>query len=163
MCEVEAHSVPLISSMPIPNCAKYLKVWYICDGRTTDQVFLLLAQLTVFQRMDAPVAPGSKGMSLFVHGMTDEDRQLYRDQLFAVDTYVLLRRQLSYMYIHISIRAYLEPILDPNSQQLQHVAGTYLLNKDAQKSIVVLGPADNAAAVAASGPDWTVLSVENSL
>jgi hypothetical protein len=41
----------------------------------------------VFQRADAPVAPGSKGMSLFVHGISDEARQTYRDRLFAVDRY----------------------------------------------------------------------------
>lgn len=44
----------------------------------------------VFQRADSPVAPGSKGMSLFVHSISDEARQLYRDRLFSVDKYVLV-------------------------------------------------------------------------
>lgn len=42
------------------------------------------AKLSVFSAVDSPVAPSDKGMSLFLHGVSDEMRQRHREQLFAV-------------------------------------------------------------------------------
>ncbi|XP_078722291.1 presequence protease, mitochondrial [Lampetra fluviatilis] len=42
------------------------------------------AKLSVFSAVDAPVAPGDKGMSLFLHGVSDSMRQQHRERLFAV-------------------------------------------------------------------------------
>ncbi|XP_075068173.1 presequence protease, mitochondrial [Mixophyes fleayi] len=42
------------------------------------------AKLSVFSAVDSPVAPSDKGMSLFLHGVSDEMRQKHREQLFAV-------------------------------------------------------------------------------
>ncbi|XP_069565063.1 presequence protease, mitochondrial [Brachyistius frenatus] len=43
------------------------------------------AKLSVFSAVDSPVAPGNKGMSRFLGGVTDEMKQNHREQLFAVD------------------------------------------------------------------------------
>uniref|UniRef100_A0A3B5MT50 Pitrilysin metalloproteinase 1 n=1 Tax=Xiphophorus couchianus TaxID=32473 RepID=A0A3B5MT50_9TELE len=43
------------------------------------------AKLSVFSAVDSPVAPSDKGTSRFLSGVTDEMKQSYREQLFAVD------------------------------------------------------------------------------
>ncbi|XP_039609483.1 presequence protease, mitochondrial [Polypterus senegalus] len=43
------------------------------------------AKLSVFSAVDAPVAPSDKGMNLFMCGISDELKQQFREQLFAVD------------------------------------------------------------------------------
>ena len=43
------------------------------------------AKLSVFSTVDSPVAPSAKGMSLFLYGLSDEMKQAYREQLFAVN------------------------------------------------------------------------------
>ncbi|KNC81627.1 hypothetical protein SARC_06065 [Sphaeroforma arctica JP610] len=55
------------------------------------------AKLTVFQRMDKPVSPGSKGMSGFVYGVSNEARQRHRDRLFAVDREALVQATNKYL------------------------------------------------------------------
>ncbi|KAM4687608.1 presequence protease, mitochondrial [Discoglossus pictus] len=42
------------------------------------------AKLSVFSAVDSPVAPSDKGMSNFLHGISDEMRQRHREHLFAV-------------------------------------------------------------------------------
>ncbi|XP_055152343.2 presequence protease, mitochondrial isoform X6 [Symphalangus syndactylus] len=42
------------------------------------------AKLSVFSTVDAPVAPSDKGMDHFLYGLSDEMKQAYREQLFAV-------------------------------------------------------------------------------
>nr|XP_045007862.1 presequence protease, mitochondrial isoform X2 [Jaculus jaculus] len=42
------------------------------------------AKLSVFSAIDAPVAPSDKGMDHFLYGLSDEMKQAYREQLFAV-------------------------------------------------------------------------------
>uniref|UniRef100_A0A3P9Q126 Pitrilysin metalloproteinase 1 n=1 Tax=Poecilia reticulata TaxID=8081 RepID=A0A3P9Q126_POERE len=42
------------------------------------------AKLSVFSAVDSPVAPSDKGTSRFLSGVTDEMKQSYREQLFAV-------------------------------------------------------------------------------
>nr|XP_055152343.1 presequence protease, mitochondrial isoform X5 [Symphalangus syndactylus] len=42
------------------------------------------ARLSVFSTVDAPVAPSDKGMDHFLYGLSDEMKQAYREQLFAV-------------------------------------------------------------------------------
>ncbi|KAJ8336397.1 hypothetical protein SKAU_G00376170 [Synaphobranchus kaupii] len=42
------------------------------------------AKLSVFSAVDSPVAPSDKGMNLFLNGISDEQKQNHREQLFAV-------------------------------------------------------------------------------
>ncbi|PIK37344.1 putative presequence protease, mitochondrial [Apostichopus japonicus] len=42
------------------------------------------AKIALFSNVDAPIAPGSRGVSTFLNGVTDDDRQIQRDRLFAV-------------------------------------------------------------------------------
>ncbi|XP_070570362.1 presequence protease, mitochondrial-like isoform X2 [Ptychodera flava] len=42
------------------------------------------AKLSVFQTIDYPIAPPSRGMTLFLTGITDDMKQTHREQLFAV-------------------------------------------------------------------------------
>uniref|UniRef100_A0A3Q2YVU2 Pitrilysin metalloproteinase 1 n=1 Tax=Hippocampus comes TaxID=109280 RepID=A0A3Q2YVU2_HIPCM len=42
------------------------------------------AKLSVFSAVDSPVAPSSKGMSVFLSGITDEMKQRHRERLFDV-------------------------------------------------------------------------------
>ncbi|XP_057714024.1 presequence protease, mitochondrial [Corythoichthys intestinalis] len=48
------------------------------------------AKLSVFSAVDSPVAPSSKGMSLFLRGITDEMKQQHRRRLFDVTRQNLL-------------------------------------------------------------------------
>ncbi|KAJ7408688.1 pitrilysin metallopeptidase 1 [Willisornis vidua] len=43
------------------------------------------AKLAVFAAVDAPIAPSDKGMGQFLYGISDEMKQLHREQLFAVN------------------------------------------------------------------------------
>ncbi|XP_042085643.1 presequence protease, mitochondrial isoform X2 [Ovis aries] len=42
------------------------------------------AKLSVFSAVDAPVAPSDKGLDHFLYGLSDEMKQVHREQLFAV-------------------------------------------------------------------------------
>lgn len=42
------------------------------------------AKLSVFSAVDAPVAPSDKGLDHFLYGLSDELKQVHREQLFAV-------------------------------------------------------------------------------
>ncbi|XP_061879083.1 presequence protease, mitochondrial isoform X1 [Entelurus aequoreus] len=42
------------------------------------------AKLSIFSSVDSPVAPSSKGLSVFLSGLTDEMKQHHRERLFAV-------------------------------------------------------------------------------
>ncbi|XP_078393555.1 presequence protease, mitochondrial [Cetorhinus maximus] len=43
------------------------------------------AKLSVFSTVDAPVAPSDKGLDRFLYGISDEMKQKWREQLFAID------------------------------------------------------------------------------
>lgn len=72
-----------------PNPANSLRVfdsapgWFL--GHALAEQELLEARLSVFSGLDAPQDISSEGLHMFYHGISDVDRQLYRDQLFAVD------------------------------------------------------------------------------
>lgn len=57
------------------------------------------AKLGVFQRIDAPVAPGDRGMLRFVHGLSDEDYQLQRMRLKDVTREDVLKVAEKYLKI----------------------------------------------------------------
>ena len=57
--------------------------WFL-EHRASEQE-VLEAKLSVFSGLDAPVDISSEGLHNFYHGITDVDRQLYREQLFAVN------------------------------------------------------------------------------
>ncbi|KAJ8049766.1 Presequence protease, mitochondrial [Holothuria leucospilota] len=42
------------------------------------------AKIAVFSSVDAPIAPGSRGVSSFLSGLSDDIRQAHRERLFAV-------------------------------------------------------------------------------
>ncbi len=58
--------------------------WFLGNYKITDQD-LLEAKLSVFSSLDAPIDISSEGQHEFLYGITDVDRQLYRDQLILVD------------------------------------------------------------------------------
>ena len=53
------------------------------QSASVDQEMIDGAKLTVFQSVDSPVAPGSRNVSNFFSGITEEMRQERRDRLFA--------------------------------------------------------------------------------
>jgi len=42
------------------------------------------AKLSIFADLDAPMDLAAEGLTLFKHGITDEERQEYRNHLFSV-------------------------------------------------------------------------------
>ncbi|XP_064598150.1 presequence protease, mitochondrial-like [Liolophura sinensis] len=71
-----------------PNSLKTLDVFkqsvdWALDGKFTD-ADIDEAKLSMFQQIDKPVPPGSKGLTYFTQGVSDEMRQRNRDKLFAV-------------------------------------------------------------------------------
>lgn len=59
----------------------------VIEGRVTEEE-LLEAKFSLFQDLDSPVAPGSRGMistARLLSGKTDQDRQRYRDAIRATD------------------------------------------------------------------------------
>ncbi|KAG8193515.1 hypothetical protein JTE90_003727 [Oedothorax gibbosus] len=70
-----------------PNVGRTLSsfsegVQWLLDAQYTDQD-IQEAKLGVFGEVDAPVPPGKKGGALFQEGVTDNMRQLLRDNIFA--------------------------------------------------------------------------------
>ncbi|XP_076452447.1 presequence protease, mitochondrial-like isoform X2 [Babylonia areolata] len=59
-------------------------VQWVTSGQFTNEE-LDQAKISVFQATDKPVTPGNQGMRLFMDDVTDEQRQAYRDLLFAVN------------------------------------------------------------------------------
>ena len=59
--------------------------WAATEGNITREV-LEEAHLRAFKSIDAPLAPSSRGASLFTAGLTDEKRQLFRDRLLDCTT-----------------------------------------------------------------------------
>lgn len=72
-----------------PNPANSMRVfdsapeWFL-NRRLTDQE-LMEAKLSVFSALDAPEDVASEGLQKFTYGITNVDRQLYREQLLAVN------------------------------------------------------------------------------
>eukprot|EP01029_Cantina_marsupialis_P004178 TRINITY_DN1414_c1_g1_i4.p1 TRINITY_DN1414_c1_g1~~TRINITY_DN1414_c1_g1_i4.p1 ORF type:complete len:121 (+),score=46.45 TRINITY_DN1414_c1_g1_i4:697-1059(+) len=44
------------------------------------------AKLEVFSAMDSPVSPSEKGLDRLLNGTTDDERQIQRNRMFAVNT-----------------------------------------------------------------------------
>ncbi|XP_066508932.1 presequence protease, mitochondrial-like [Hoplias malabaricus] len=71
-----------------PNCSQTLSAFrsgvdWAREGKFTQQD-VDEAKLSVFSAVDAPVAPSDKGLNLFLNGLTDEQKQIHRERLFAV-------------------------------------------------------------------------------
>ncbi|KAK0175180.1 hypothetical protein PV327_008953 [Microctonus hyperodae] len=68
-----------------PNSTKtfdtFDKTWEFFESFKLNQRDLDEAKLGVFQKIDAPVAPGSRGMLRFIHGLSDDDVQIQRMRL----------------------------------------------------------------------------------
>lgn len=93
---------------------------WACQGHFTD-TDLAEAKLSLFQSLDAPVAPAAYGSHLFVNGLTDHMRQAKRVQL-----------------------------LDATRDDLVHVAQTYLA-APTKVSTVMFGSEQHAARAAGAG------------
>ncbi|KAG8227565.1 hypothetical protein J437_LFUL000665 [Ladona fulva] len=91
-----------------PHCANTFEVfdgsqkWVISSNSVTD-TYLEEAKLGVFQRVDAPVAPGNRGMDRFLRGVDDELFQWHREQLMAVTCDDLLRVANNYLTVDGSL------------------------------------------------------------
>ena len=70
---------PHMSQMTFGSAFKWLQ------SANVDQDMIDGAKLSVFQSIDSPVAPGSRNLSNFYDGITDEMKQERRDRLFACD------------------------------------------------------------------------------
>ena len=75
-----------MSSYRDPNTVKTMETfasaaaWAAEPGNITAEI-LEEAHLKAFKAIDAPLAPSSRGASLFTGGMDDASRQLFRDRL----------------------------------------------------------------------------------
>ena len=67
------------------------------DGNAPTEQDLLEAKLSVFSSLDAPLDVSSDGLALFKYGITDLERQEYRDALFAVNTQTLMLAAQKYL------------------------------------------------------------------
>lgn len=97
-----------------PNFSETLKAYnksidWVLDGKLTEQD-IAEAKLAIFQRIDAPVSTGRKGLGYFKSGITHEMKQVRRERF-----------------------------LDTTKEQLIHVCRKYL-SGDVVDSIAVLGP-----------------------
>jgi Zn-dependent M16 (insulinase) family peptidase len=84
-----------------PNSVETLDVYnrsveWTMDGSFTEQD-VDETKLSVFAQIDAPVSPGSKGMNVFIHGITNELRQQYRQRLFSVTRQTLIETAQRYL------------------------------------------------------------------
>ncbi|GAB1608745.1 presequence protease, mitochondrial-like [Argonauta hians] len=99
-----------------PNSLQTLDVFdraieWAVSGQFTDQ-HLDEAKLSYFQQIDKPVPPSGKGLSYFLHQLTDDLRQTNRDRVFAA-----------------------------TKQDLVEVANKYLLSApDRPSGVAILGP-----------------------
>jgi Zn-dependent M16 (insulinase) family peptidase len=75
-----------MSSYRDPNVLKTIETfknaaeWAATAGNLTAEI-LEEAHLRAFKAIDAPLAPSSRGASLFTGGMDDASRQVFRDRL----------------------------------------------------------------------------------
>uniref|UniRef100_A0A8I6AJT9 Pitrilysin metalloproteinase 1 n=1 Tax=Rattus norvegicus TaxID=10116 RepID=A0A8I6AJT9_RAT len=74
------------------------------------------AKLSVFSAVDSPVAPSDKGMDHFLYGLSDEMKQTYREQLFAVTHDKLT--SVSHKYLGIGKSTHGLAILGPENSKL---------------------------------------------
>ncbi|KAJ8396104.1 hypothetical protein AAFF_G00021770 [Aldrovandia affinis] len=75
------------------------------------------AKLSVFSAVDSPVAPSDKGMNLFLNGVSDEQKQRHREQLFAVTEKSL--RDVASRYLGVGQRTCGVAILGPENENLK--------------------------------------------
>lgn len=76
------------------------------------------AKLNVFSEIDKPVAPGNRGLRLFLNGISDEQFQRHRQALLAVDRRDLLRAVQFYFNDRAEQRS-CTTILGPKCTQLR--------------------------------------------
>uniref|UniRef100_A0A8B9F2F3 Presequence protease, mitochondrial n=1 Tax=Amazona collaria TaxID=241587 RepID=A0A8B9F2F3_9PSIT len=74
------------------------------------------AKLAVFAAVDAPVAPSDKGMDHFLYGISDEKKQLHREQLFAVNSDNLVDVSNQYLAVGKSTRG--QAVLGPENADI---------------------------------------------
>lgn len=74
------------------------------------------AKLSVFSTVDSPVAPSDKGMDHFLYGLSDEMKQAYREQLFAVNHDKLT--SVSHKYLGIGKSTHGLAILGPENSKI---------------------------------------------
>ncbi|KAI1901367.1 hypothetical protein AGOR_G00033660 [Albula goreensis] len=75
------------------------------------------AKLSVFSAVDAPVAPSDKGMNIFLNGISDEQKQRHREQLFAVTDKSLI--DVAGRYLGIGQRTCGVAILGPENETIK--------------------------------------------
>lgn len=84
-----AQGVLAFSSFRDPNCKETLNVFESCNdwlnvaGNVTEDD-VQDALLSVFKSLESPQAPGEKGVGQWLTGITDDERQQFRDSLLGV-------------------------------------------------------------------------------
>ncbi|XP_051007405.1 presequence protease, mitochondrial isoform X3 [Acomys russatus] len=74
------------------------------------------AKLSVFSAVDSPIAPSDKGMDHFLYGLSDEMKQAYREQLFAVSHDKLT--SVSHKYLGIGKSTHGLAVLGPENSKI---------------------------------------------
>jgi Zn-dependent M16 (insulinase) family peptidase len=68
-----------------PNSTRTLdifdKTWDFLSMHNISENEIVEAKLEMFQSIDAPIAPGNRGLIKFKYGLTDDDIQCYREQI----------------------------------------------------------------------------------
>ncbi|KAM9790925.1 presequence protease, mitochondrial [Syngnathus typhle] len=75
------------------------------------------AKLSIFSAVDSPVAPSSKGMSVFLSGITDEMKQRHRERLVHVTRENLL--DVAERYLTLGSKTYGVSILGPENDAIK--------------------------------------------
>lgn len=82
---------------PLRTLETIAKVGAIFKDRHIEEQELLESKLAVFSALDAPVDLAQEGLHLFSHGISDEERQTYRDALLRVSVASLKETMLRHL------------------------------------------------------------------
>ncbi|ELW71643.1 Presequence protease, mitochondrial [Tupaia chinensis] len=126
------------------------------------------AKLSVFSAVDAPVAPSDKGMDHFLYGLSDEMKQVHREQLFAVSHDKLTAVSNKYLGVGKSThgmdhflyglsdemkQVHREQLFAVSHDKLTAVSNKYLGVGKSTHGLALLGP-ENAKI--AKDPSWII-------
>lgn len=92
------------------------------------------AKLGIFQQIDAPIPPSNRGLTRFIHGITDDDLQRQREQLKAVTKEQLLHVAEKYLKSDQSDVSVGRSLIGPTNADIsnRHKENWLVLNQEEQ-------------------------------
>lgn len=105
-----------------PNSGKTLSAfddtynWLVQNQKTLNEQTLFEAKLGVLQQLDAPVAPGNKGIDHFLYGLSQEQFGEYRQRM--LDVTVPQLREVIEKYFKNPPKHYGKCVLGPENKEL---------------------------------------------